>query len=185
MTPNTRWFAATSIAVVVVDQLTKWLVRANLRPYRDEVEVIPNLLSFAHAQNKGAALSAMADFEHRLLVFYAFTVIAAGVIFWTVRQLAPGDRLAAAMLGTLLGGALGNFVDRVVAGEVTDMIKVYAGSDPLRTWAFDTFGTNVYPIFNVADIAIWVGVIGYALPWLLRRDRSTPDDVEGSRPQLD
>lgn len=187
MTPNARIFATLTVAVLAVDQLTKGLTRAYLRPYRDEVAIVPDLLSVAHAQNKGAALSAMADWEHRLWFFYAFTVVAAVVIVWTLRQLEAGERLAAAMLGTLLGGALGNFVDRVIAGQVTDMIKVYAGSEPLKSWAIETFGTHVYPIFNVADIALWVGVFGYALPWLWRKDAAAgpPQDVGESRPQLD
>lgn len=188
MTPNARLFAITSGGVLALDQVTKALTRAYLRPYKDEIELIPDFLAIAHAQNKGAALSAMADWEHRLWFFYVFTAIAAVVIVWTFRQLDAGERLAAGMLGTLLGGALGNFVDRVVAGQVTDMIKVFAGRDPLKSWAIETFGTNVYPIFNVADIALWVGVIGYALPWLWRKDAAAgpPGDLDGgSRPQLD
>lgn len=185
MTLNSRIFWGTAAVWIASDQVTKYWVRASLRPYKDEVPVIPDWLSIAHAQNKGAALSAMADFEHRLLVFYIFTAIATAVILWSLRNLGPNERLPAAALGTLLGGALGNFIDRLVFGQVTDMIKVFAGTEPTRSWALENFGTNVYPIFNIADIAIWVGVLALIVPWMRTKDGKDTVADDGSRPTLE
>ncbi len=174
MSPSARALLISTSGTVALDQVSKALVRANLRPPPaiDEVVIIPNYLSIAHAINKGAAFSAMADYEHRLLVFFAFTAVAVAMVGIAYRKLAPDDALLSAALGTLLGGALGNFIDRLWAGQVTDMIKVYAGSEPAKSWCREHFGTSVWPIFNVADMAIWIGVIGFLLAYLLVKDRS-------------
>lgn len=191
MSPTARVLLISTSAIIGLDQVSKALVRANLRPPPaiDEVVIIPNYLSIAHAINKGAAFSAMADYEHRLLVFFAFTAVAVAMVGIAYRKLAPEDRLLSAALGILLGGALGNFIDRVWAGEVTDMIKVYAGSEPARSWCIAHFGTSVWPIFNVADMAIWIGVVGFLLAYLMVKDRpvATPSSPlpSESQPTLD
>ena len=170
MSPKARVFLITTSAVVALDQLTKYWVRANIRPYSsaDEVVIIPNWLSISHAINKGAAFSALADFEYRLAVFFTFTAIAVVVIGVGYRMIAANDRLVSAALGTLLAGALGNFIDRLWAGQVTDMVKVYAGADPWRAWAREYLGgRTVYPIWNVADAAIFVGVGVFVILYLL------------------
>ena len=160
-------------------------MRANIRPYvgADEVSVIPNWVSISHAINKGAAFSALADFEYRLAVFFTFTAVAVVVIGVGYRMLAAEDRLVSAALGTLLAGALGNFIDRLWAGQVTDMIKVYAGSEPAKSWFISHFGSSVWPIFNIADSAIWVGVIGFLLAQLFIKDRPADAPPAGGPPE--
>ncbi|GDX82804.1 lipoprotein signal peptidase [Deltaproteobacteria bacterium] len=191
MSPKARVFLITTSAVVALDQLTKYWVRANIRPYSsaDEVVIIPNWLSISHAINKGAAFSALADFEYRLAVFFTFTAIAVVVIGVGYRMIAANDRLVSAALGTLLAGALGNFIDRLWAGQVTDMIKVYAGSEPAKSWCISHFGMSVWPIFNIADTAIWVGVGGFLLAHAFVKDQpadSPPaDGPQESAPSLD
>lgn len=191
MSPKAKVFLITTSAVVALDQLTKYWVRANIRPYSaaDEVSIIPNWFSISHAINKGAAFSALADFEYRLAVFFTFTAIAVVVIGVGYRMLATDDRLVSAALGTLLAGALGNFIDRAMFGQVTDMLKVYAGTEPAKSWFISHFGMSVWPIFNIADTAIWVGVIGFLLAHLFVKDRPagspTDDGPQESRPNLD
>lgn len=189
MRPVTRWVLGATLGVVALDQLTKWATRATLRERVDEFEVIPGWFAFANAQNKGAAFSALADNEHRILIFLTFTALAVVVIVVASRMLAATDRWAGAAVGTLLAGALGNAIDRAAFGQVTDMFKVSAGSGPLREWAVANFHTNVWPIFNIADIAIWVGVIGFPLAWLFLSPRGDPAEqhaaAEGSRPTLE
>lgn len=162
MSPKTVIFAASSIVLLILDQLTKAWVRGHLA-LREDIPIIDNFLSISHATNKGAAFSALANYEHRLWVFYAFTAIAVGVLAHSFRQLEPGDRLQSFAMGSILSGAIGNLIDRVMAGEVTDMVKVYFGSEPSKGWCIEHFGTNVYPIFNVADAAIVVGVCIFAV----------------------
>ena len=191
MSPKAKVFLITTSAVVALDQLTKYWVRANIRPYSaaDEVSIIPNWLSISHAINKGAAFSALADFEYRLAVFFTFTAIAVVVIGVGYRMLAADDRLVSAALGTLLAGALGNFIDRAIFGQVTDMIKVYAGVEPAKSWFISHVGMSVWPIFNIADTAIWVGVIGFLLAHLFVKDHPAGGQADAgpleSAPSLD
>lgn len=169
MTPKMLIFAASSTVLLILDQLTKWWVRGHIA-LRGDLPIIPNFLSISHAKNKGAAFSALDDFEYRLWVFYAFTAVAVYVLVQGFRQLRPDDRLQSFAMGSILSGAIGNFIDRVTAGEVTDMIKVFAGSEPLRGWAIANIGTNVYPIFNVADAAIVLGVSLFAVSYFLEKE---------------
>ncbi len=189
MSPMTRWLVGATVGVVALDQLTKWLTRANLRERVDEVQVIPGWFAFANAQNKGAAFSALADSEHRIVIFLSFTALAVLVIAAASRLLHPQDRWPGAAVGTLLAGALGNAIDRALFGQVTDMFKVSAGSGPLKVWAMENFRTNVWPIFNIADIAIWVGVLGFPLAWMFLAPRAPTapgaEPAEGSAPTLD
>lgn len=188
MSAMTRWLLGATFGVLALDQLTKWLTREHLRERIDEFQVIPGWFAFANAQNKGAAFSALADSEHRIVIFLSFTALAVAVIAAASRLLHPGDRWPGAAVGTLLAGALGNAVDRALFGQVTDMFKVSAGSGPLREWAITNFHTNVWPIFNIADIAIWVGVIGFPLAWLSfspKGGEAPPARPEGSAPSLD
>ena len=116
--------------------------------------------------------------EGALPLFLVFTVIAVVVILDLVRR-QPADLLMIPLsLGMILAGAVGNGIDRARLGYVTDFVKVYAGEEPLRTWFIESrFGTNVWPIFNVADSLLLVGVAVFGLYWLLLRDGEVqPDD---------
>lgn len=175
--PKTQVFAATVLGLLALDQYTKWWVVQHIRPYKsiDDVVVIANWISIAHAKNKGAAFSALDDFEYRLHVFGFFTVVAVVVLIQGYRQLRADDRFQAAAMGLILSGAVGNAIDRALFGQVTDMVKVYAGVEPLKSWFIEQVGTNVWPIFNVADSCIVVGVSLFALGYLFEKDR--PDEI--------
>ncbi len=170
MSPKAVFFAAAAVVLLALDQVTKVWVRANVE-MRQEITIISDFLAITHAKNKGAAFSALDDFEYRLQVFYLFTAVAVVVIVQGWRQLPDKDRLQAFAMGAILSGAVGNLIDRIMAGEVTDMIKVYAGFEPLRSWAISKLGTNTYPIFNVADAAIVVGVGIFALVYIKGWDK--------------
>jgi signal peptidase II len=81
-------------------------------------------------------------------------------------------------LGMILAGALGNGIDRLRLGYVVDFFKAYAGEEPLRSWFIDRWGTNVWPIFNVADSMLLVGVALFALRFLTQREGEIADDEE-------
>lgn len=178
MTPKTLPFVLTTVLFLAADQASKVWVRANLA-IREEIPVIPDFLSITHARNKGAALSMLDDFEYRLQVFYLFTAVAVFVIVSGWKQLPSTDRLQAAAMGFILSGALGNFIDRVWMGEVTDMVKVYAGFEPLRSWTVEHFRTNVYPIWNIADAGIVIGVALFALAYLMGWDKAPAPSADG------
>jgi signal peptidase II len=139
-----------SLLVVALDQLTKHIALLGLQPYMPH-PVIPGLLNWTLAFNPGAAFSFLAgeDGWQRWL----FTALAVGVstvlAFWLSRT-SRGDWRNAAPLALIIGGALGNLIDRLRFGHVTDFIQVY-----WHDWTF--------PAFNVADSAISVGAVALVL----------------------
>jgi signal peptidase II len=135
-----------SLAILVADQWTKWLVEMHL-PDRATEPLIPGLLNLTHVRNTGVAFGLFAAQGTTggswLLTLLGLTALAAvGVYFWFTPS---RDRLLLVALALVVGGAVGNLIDRVVAGAVTDFIDVYLG---LHHW----------PAFNVADSAISVGI---------------------------
>lgn len=171
-------FGLTAVLGIALDQLTKWLVASNLQVLRDEIVVIPKLLSIVHAQNTGAAFSVM---EGQMGLFYVITAI--GVLLvagfhWQMRT-QPGATLVSGLLGAVFAGIVGNGIDRVLYGRVTDMVKCYWGFEPGRTWLIEQFHTNVYPIWNVADSLLVMGILTFLVVQLFQRDTEPmlPDDV--------
>ena len=141
-------FALGAFAISLpLDLLTKWIVERNLS-YADRIPVIEGFLSLTHVRNPGAAFGLFADGDPqtRLYVFIAVSIAAVLIILSFFRQLAPGDRLSALALGLILGGAVGNLLDRIFRGEVVDFLhfKIWRG----YSW----------PDFNLADSFIVVGV---------------------------
>jgi signal peptidase II len=146
-----------ALAVVVVDRVTKLAIQHNLR-LGDHVSVVGDLLWFDHSQNTGIAFSLATS--HSSIVF-VFDMVAILFILYLARRVPPGEPWLRLGLGLVLGGAVGNVVDRVLAGSVTDFIDF-----------------RVFPVFNVADSAITVGAILVA--WRLYAgskevDERTPD----------
>lgn len=138
---NARRWIALAAAIVVVDQVTKAAIQSTLEP-GEAIAVLP-ILSIVLAFNTGAAFSFLAggDGWQRWL-FSGIAIAAAVFILWLIRQ--GGGRVYLAGLALILGGAIGNLVDRLLLGHVVDFILVH-----WRDWS--------YPAFNVADSAITVG----------------------------
>lgn len=137
----------TIAVIVVLDQITKALVRANL-PLGDSRTIIPGFLDLAHVQNTGAAFGMLnnVEFQYKPIVMVMIAAVALLAIAAYGTQLGFNDRLARAGLALILGGAFGNLIDRALAGYVVDFVDVYWGE--VHFWAF-----------NVADAAITAGAI--------------------------
>jgi signal peptidase II len=136
-----RWFVF-SAAIVLADQLTKWLVLANFAP-GERREMAP-FFNMVLVFNKGAAFSFLADaggWQTPLLVGFA---LVAAVVVSVLLVRAPGRSLFCAGLALILGGAVGNVMDRLRYGHVVDFLDLHAAG-----WH--------WPAFNVADSAITVG----------------------------
>ena len=137
--------------VILLDQASKWFVLSVLTPYQ-ALEILPHFhltLMF----NSGAAFSLLADaggWQRWLFAGFALLVTLALVI-WLLR-LQTNERLLAVGLGLIIGGAVGNLIDRIVFGHVVDFIQVYLPVIPLRLF-------NPWPAFNIADSAISLGVV--------------------------
>lgn len=158
---------------LAVDQATKWGA-TKLRVGVDEIPVIPGWLSAVHAQNFGAAFSSM---EGQYALFLVFVAIATVIVFNLVRQMRHDDTFMAMTLGMILSGAWGNGLDRLRIGHVTDFIRVYTDSPGPKAWLIENFGTNTWPIFNIADSALLVGVTLFLVHYLFieEHDEATTD----------
>ena len=133
-----------SALIIVLDQITKLLVIDNLTLH----EVIPltGFFNLVRAHNTGAAFSLLADQSGwQRFFFLAVAVIASGVIFHLLRK-TQGRPLFCFSLALILGGALGNVIDRMAYGYVVDFLDFYLGA-----WH--------WPAFNVADSGITVGAV--------------------------
>ena len=148
-------FAVTAAAVVVLDQLTKRLLVASLGLH-EFVTIVPGFLDIVHVRNPGAAFSAFAGAPEwfRGPFFLIVTIAAVVVLIRVAYRLEPADRFLRIALGAILGGALGNLVDRLVYGEVVDFIDVH--------WR-----ELHWPAFNVADSSITVAVTAVIVHSLL------------------
>lgn len=132
----------TALAVLIVDQLTKAVVVATI-PVRESVPVIDGLVILWHVQNRGAAFNL---FQGAAPLFYVVTLAAIGMIAYFHRALAGRGRWLQVLLGVILGGTLGNLIDRLRLGYVTDFVSVGIGD--LR-----------WPSFNVGDASLVMGIL--------------------------
>jgi len=134
-------------SIVIVDQLSKFVVRAAI-PLYSKKSIIPNLLDFMHVQNTGAAFGLLnaADFPYKSALMIGIATLALVAISLYARQLGNHEKLSRYGLALILGGAFGNLIDRAIAGYVVDFVDVYWGE--AHFWAF-----------NVADAAITIGAI--------------------------
>jgi signal peptidase II len=144
--PNALVWLIVSFLVIDLDQITKAIVRHTLVPYMPH-EVIPRVLNWTLAFNRGAAFSFLADSSgwQTWLFGGLAVVVCIGLVVWLART-ARGDWRTALPVALIIGGALGNLIDRLIHGQVTDFIQVY-----WRAWSF--------PAFNIADSAITVGAV--------------------------
>lgn len=128
--------------LVVIDQITKWMVVKNMELY-EQITIVKDFFYLTSHRNKGAAWGIL---EGKMIFFYIVTtIVVIGVIFY-MQKYAKESKLLAVSLSFILGGAIGNFIDRIFRGEVVDFLD------------FIIFNYD-YPIFNVADSSLVVGVI--------------------------
>lgn len=151
-----------SLLVLALDQATKWLVLTTLAPY-EVVPVAPHL-NLTLMLNTGAAFSFLSSAGGWQRWLFALLAVVVTVVLTTwLLRLERGDKAQALGLALLIGGAVGNLIDRIFLGHVVDFIQVYLPFIPL-----DIF--NPWPAFNVADSAITVG-LGLLIITMLVSDR--------------
>jgi signal peptidase II len=140
---------AAALTIVIADRFTKLLILHSMHSY-DSVSVIPGWLRIIHAENPGAAFGVLAEGTPIVRNIVLIGISGAVLVFvasamWS-RNNAFRSRATRFGLAFILGGAIGNLIDRILRGTVTDFVEVYHG-----TWSF--------PAFNVADSAITVGAV--------------------------
>ncbi len=179
-------FAIIAVGGVVLDQVTKWLVVKHIAYRSEEIVVIPDFFSLVHTRNTGAAFGFLDDFQYRMYVFAAFTIIAVGVLIHMVWQLPKEDRFQTAALGLITSGAIGNAIDRVRYQYVTDFMLNYVGKpEGAKTWLIDTFGTNEWPAWNVADSGIVVGLGMFLVYYLFLQKDEEVEPEPANEPASD
>ena len=141
---------AVSLLVLVADSATKWLISTRIG-LNDAVPLVPNLFQLVHVRNSGAAFGIGANAESHLvptLLNVGALAVFVVVVVYSFRS-AVTDRTLQVGLHLILGGAIGNLVDRFRLGYVVDFLDVYVN------WGGQT---HHWPAFNVADSAICIGI---------------------------
>ena len=152
-----------SLVVVILDQWTKWLAETNLT-FNEPVPVIEPFLNWTLAYNYGAAFSFLADAGGWQKWFFSGLALLMSLFLIGYLIKAPRKaKLLSVGLALVLGGAIGNLIDRLLNGKVTDFIHVHYAD----VWH--------YPIFNIADIGICIGVALIVIDMLfLEKKREMP-----------
>jgi signal peptidase II len=134
------------VAVVSLDQLTKWEVTRGMRLH-ESIPIIPDFFSLTYIRNSGAAFGILAGSNAGVrMVFFGLTSVLALALLGTIyARLSSGDWIGQMSVAAICGGAIGNLIDRVRFGEVIDFLD-------FSLWE------HHWPAFNVADAAITVGV---------------------------
>jgi len=148
------WIAG---SVVIADQVTKGIILDRLALYQT-IPVVPGFFNITHIQNPGGAFGFLAQQSPmvRALIFLLMSFLAVCLIFWFYRKTPSTHRLLSAGFALILGGAVGNLIDRLRFGRVVDFLDFHIG-----TWH--------WPAFNVADSAITTGIAIFLLHVIMGR----------------
>lgn len=142
MQKNKNKVYLTSVIVLLIDQIVKLLIKTNMN-LNEEISIIPNFFSIQYLKNTGAAFSIL---ENQTILLAITSIICISVIIYYLKK---EENLTTAMylsFGMVLGGILGNLIDRIFYQGVIDFLS------------FQIFNYN-FPVFNIADIGITIGVL--------------------------
>jgi signal peptidase II len=143
-------FAIFFLFALGADQATKIWARASLKPRHEVITVIPNYFDLRYSENEGSAFGLFRGMPGARYLLFAVGIVALVVVISFLRKAGPDQTRVAGELGLLAGGAVGNIIDRVAFGRVTDFIL----------WKIHS---HEWPVFNIADAALVVGVIALLL----------------------
>lgn len=183
-----RQYLAPALAVVLIDQITKLAVKEFMVPGQS-VAVIGELLKFTFIYNEGGSFGI--KFGGRLF-HMVMSAIAAIVIVFYISKTGPKKRAARLLLSCVIGGAMGNFIDRIFSGRVVDFIDVDIPDIAIPAfgvspWQFGGYELHRWFTFNVADMAITLGLAGYVLFLIIddaakRRSQTIGSESESGLP---
>jgi signal peptidase II len=153
------WVVITSSTILILDQVTKYIVERQIRLY-EIITVIPGFFNLTHVRNRGAAFSLFATASESFRSFFFLTVTIVAIIVIALLIKKTHERILIVAFSFIMGGALGNAIDRVRYGEVVDFIQWY-------------YRSYYWPSFNIADSAITVAVVLLAIDMLFRKPEKT------------
>ncbi|MDQ7032428.1 MAG: signal peptidase II [Desulfonauticus sp.] len=147
--------------VLFLDQVSKFWIERNI-PLWSSKEIVPGFLNLVHILNKGAAFGFLnrADISWQTYFFIAVSALAIVLIVHLLRTVSRKDYFLFVGLGLILGGALGNLIDRIRLGKVIDFLDFYISS-------------YHWPAFNVADMAIFCGTVCLMLSFYKRKKHAS------------
>ena len=129
---------STALLIVVLDQLTKHLIKQNFQ-LNQSIPLIKNILYLTYITNTGSAFGLFKGFN---LIFVLFSLIVVIAILYYITNIKENEKIMQLVIGLLLGGTIGNLIDRLFYGAVTDFID-------FRIW----------PVFNAADSAVTISIV--------------------------
>ncbi len=146
-----------AIPMLILDWISKWLVQLHITQMTEVIPIIPGFFNLRHDRNTGAAFGVLAG--HRILLILITFAALAFIFAYYLRF--KEIRWMQISLGFLLGGAIGNFIDRVRLGEVIDFLQFGIASKRL-----------FWPTFNIADVSVCIGA-GMLIVYLFRNREET------------
>jgi signal peptidase II len=166
-------FTVTAAVSLFLDQWTKVLARTHIRPlrYGETITVVDGFFDLRYSENTGVAFGMLQQLPGGRILLSLMALAALGLVFHYLRRTDPSQTRLHLALGLVGGGAVGNLVDRIIAGKVSDFI----------VWHYHG---HEWPAFNVADAALVVGVCLMALDMMLDKRRAAgapPEPTGGNR----
>ncbi|RIW36341.1 lipoprotein signal peptidase [Bacillus salacetis] len=152
-----------ALVVIALDQFTKWLIVQRMTEGQS-ITVIDNFLYITSHRNQGAAWGIL---QGQMWFFYIITIgVIIGIVYY-LEKYAKGNKLFSMSLALLLGGAIGNFIDRVFRKEVVDFLNTFIIQ-------YD------FPIFNIADASLTIGVGLLIINMLMEERREKKEKLHGN-----
>jgi len=153
-----RGYLSVSLGVLVLDQISKMLAHHYLSD-RIPLDIIPNFFRLWYSRNPGGLFGSFRDWAGpwRFVLLTLLPMAAIVLIGVFLTRTKAADRQTLLGLSLVLGGAVGNLIDRLARGEVIDFLDVYIPASKTADWLVSVFGTAHWPTFNVADSSIVVG----------------------------
>lgn len=145
-----------SVLVIVADQISKYIIATN--PALHSIVVIPGFFHITYVENTGMAWSLLSGQQGLLSLIAA---VAIGVMIWYLLTRKP-DKLSVIGISLMIGGAVGNLIDRLVSGYVRDFLDFYIGG----------YQGYDFPVFNIADSALTIGVVILFIAMLIEEKKA-------------
>ncbi|KIL35354.1 signal peptidase II [Cohnella kolymensis] len=161
-------YYAIAVIVFIIDYVSKKIINSTVALDTERIPVIGDFFVISHIRNRGAAFGMLQ--EQRWFFILITVAVVAGIVWYVQRSYRTGSRLLLIALGMILGGAAGNFLDRALYGEVVDFLQF-------------NFGSYTFPIFNLADSAIVVGVGLVIVDTLLTMKEENKPHDNGEQPR--
>lgn len=183
MRPENRPYLLLVVFIILLDQLSKLFIHAELAP-GETMQVLDDFLRFTFVYNRGGIFGI--DIGN-VWLYTLLSMLAAGVVVVYFLKIANRHKFAKICLATVFGGAIGNLIDRIAHGQVIDFIDVNIFDIVLPPFTilsihFDGFALYRWYIFNIADAAITVGLIGF-IAFLLFQNKFPDTELKEKTPE--